>query len=128
MPVTRQHVDEQCFNPDITLPYELRLHDFTSAMQDVYDFFYDVNAHLTNKGLDRLEDMLRKANLSGTLSDMITASLAKHSRVLTQNRYHNGHPDLIVNGIYPNDAVKSGTEGVEIKTTRKPGGRRGRRR
>lgn len=122
MPVTRQHVDGQCFNPDITLPYELRLHDFTSAMQDVYDFFYDVNEHLTNKGLDRLEDMLRKANLSGTLSDMITASLAKHSRVLTQNRYHNGHPDLIVKGKFANDSVKAGDEGVEIKTTVRKGG------
>lgn len=122
MPVTRQNVDEQCFNPDIALPYELRLHDFTSAMQDVYDFFYDVNEHLTNKGLDRLEDMLRKANLSGTLSDMITASLAKHSRVLTQNRYHNGHPDLIVKGKFANDSVKAGDEGVEVKTTIKKGG------
>ena len=91
-------------------------------MQDVYDFFYDVNAHLTNKGLDRLEDMLRKANLSGTLSDMITASLAKHSRVLTQNRYHNGHPDLIVKGKFANDSVKAGDEGVEIKTTVRKGG------
>ena len=25
-------------------------------------------------------------------------------------------------GIYPNDSVKAGAEGVEIKTTRKPGG------
>ena len=104
------------------MPYELRLYDFTSAMQDVYDFFFDVNSHLTNKGLGRLEDTLRKANLSGTLSDMVTASLAKHSRVLTQNRYHNGHPDLIVKGIFANDSVKAGDEGVEIKTTGKKGG------
>ena len=104
------------------MPYELRVHDFTSAMQDVYDFFFDVNSHLTNKGLGRLEDTLRKANLSGTLSDMVTASLAKHSRVLTQNRYHNGHPDLIVKGIFANDSVKAGDEGVEIKTTVKKGG------
>ena len=91
-------------------------------MQDVYDFFFDVNSHLTNKGLGRLEDTLRKANLSGTLSDMTTASLAKHSRVLTQNRYHNGHPDLIVKGIHANDSVKAGDQGVEIKTTVKRGG------
>lgn len=122
MPVTRQIVDEQCFNPNVFLPYELRLHDFTSAMQDVYDFFFDVNSHLTDKGLGRLEDTLRKANLSGTLSDMTTASLAKHSRVLTQNRYHNGHPDLIVKGIHVNDSVKAGDQGVEIKTTVKKGG------
>ena len=122
MPVIRQSVDEQCFNPDVMLPYELRLNDFTSAMQDVYDFFFDVNEHLTNKGLGRLEDTLRKANLSGTLSDMTTASLAKHSRSLTQNRYHNGHPDLIVRGRFANDSVKAGDQGVEIKTTVKKGG------
>jgi hypothetical protein len=92
------------------------------AMQDVYDFFHDVNSHLSGKGLQRLDDMLRPAIMSGFLSDMLTASLAKHSRVLTENRYFNGHPDLIVRGIYAGNAVKSGDEGVEIKTTRKTGG------
>lgn len=69
------------------------------AMQDVYDFFYDVNSHLARKGLQRLDDMLRPAIMSGLLSDMLTASLAKHSRVLTENLYFNGHPDLIVQGV-----------------------------
>jgi hypothetical protein len=91
-------------------------------MQDVYDFFFDVNVHLVEKGLPRLEDTLRKANLSGMLSDMLTASVAKHSRTLRQNRHHNGHPDLLVGGKYPNDAEKAGEHGVEIKTTMKPGG------
>ena len=60
--------------------------------------------------------------MSGVLSDMLTASLAKHSRTLTENRYFNGHPDLVVRGVYAKDAAKAGTEGVEIKTTRKTGG------
>jgi hypothetical protein len=60
--------------------------------------------------------------MSGVLSDMVTASLAKHSRVLRENQYFNGHPDLIVQGVYPGNAVQAGTEGVEIKTTRKRGG------
>lgn len=38
--------------------------------------------------------MLRPAICSGTISDMLTASLAKHSRTLRENRYFNGHPDL----------------------------------
>ena len=91
-------------------------------MQDVYDFFYDVNVLLVSKGFQRLDKMLRPAIMSGVLSDMIAASLAKHSRTLVQNRYFNGHPDLIVQGRYPNDAVKAGSRGVEIKTTRKAGG------
>ncbi len=53
---------------------------------------------------------------------MITATLAKSSRTLVENNYFNGHPDLVVRGIYENDAVKSGSEGVEIKSTRKEGG------
>jgi hypothetical protein len=92
------------------------------AMQDVYDFFYDVNALLTQRGLQRLDDMLRPAIMSGVLSDMLTASLAKHSRVLRENRYFNGHPDLVVQGVYPGNCVQAGTEGVEVKTTRKTGG------
>ena len=110
------------FNRALHLPFELRLLDFELAMQDVYDFFYDVNTHLLGKGLERLDDMLRPAIMSGVLSDMLTASLARHARVLTENRYHNGHPDLLVQGVYADNAVRSGTEGVEIKTTRNAGG------
>ena len=70
------------------------------AMQDVYDFFFDVNSNLLGKGLNRLDDFLRPAIMSGVISDMVTVSLAKHSRVLTENRYFNGHPDLVVQGVY----------------------------
>ena len=115
-------VDITRFNREAVLPYELRLLDFQTAMQDVYDFFRDVNALLTKKGLRRLEDMLRPAIMSGVLSDMLTASLASHSRVLTENRFFNGHPDLVVQGVYADNSVNAGTEGVEIKTTRKSGG------
>ena len=122
MPVVRNQVDAGKFNVAAHLPYELRLQDFQIAMQDVYDFFFDVNALLTGKGLQRLDDMLRPAIMSGLLSDMLTASLAKHARTLVQNSFFNGHPDLVVQGVYPNNAVKSGDDGVEIKTTRKAGG------
>lgn len=95
---------------------------FRWRCRDVYDFFYDVNSHMLGKGLQRLDDMLRPAIMSGMLSDMLTASLAKHSRALAENSYFNGHPDLLVRGVYPNDKVKSGAEGIEVKTTRKAGG------
>ncbi|MCL4465666.1 MAG: hypothetical protein M1401_13775 [Chloroflexi bacterium] len=122
MAILRNTVDQTKFNKEAVLPYELRLRDFEIAIQDVYDFFYDVNSSLAKKGLQRLDDMLRPAIMSGVLSDMLSASLAKHSRVLTENRYFNGHPDLIVQGIYPGNAVSAGEEGIEIKTTRKAGG------
>jgi hypothetical protein len=122
MAIVHNAVEEAKFNQAAHLPYQLRLHDFQMAMQDVYDFFYDVNAHLAKKGLQRLDDMLRPAIMSGVLSDMLTASLAKHSRVLTENKYFNGHPDLIVQGVYADNSVKAGADGIEIKTTRKSGG------
>ena len=92
------------------------------AMQDVYDFLYDVDSHLVARSLRRFESMLRPAILSGILSDLLTSNLARHSRSLTENTYFNGHPDLLVEGRYPDDAVKSGEEGVEVKCTRKRGG------
>jgi hypothetical protein len=120
--MARNSLDPAKFNPDLELPFELRLQDFRAAVQDVYDFFYDVNTGLTTKGLERLDDMLRPAVMSGVLSDMLTASMAKHSRTLVVNTYFNGHPDLVVRGVYPLQAVKAGDLGVEIKTTRKAGG------
>jgi hypothetical protein len=122
VPITRNTPNRDKFNPSAELPYELRLDDFLVAMQDVYDFFFDVNTGLASKGLERLDDMLRAANMSGMLSDMLTASIAKHSRTLIANAYPNGHPDLLLKGQYPNNAVKSGEHGIEIKSTRKRGG------
>lgn len=122
MPIERNALDATKFNQNVELPFELRLDDFRSAVQDVYDFFHDVNTGLIVRGLARLDETLRPAIMSGVLSDMLTASLAKHSRALVVNCYFNGHPDLVVNGVYPGNAVKAGARGVEIKTTRKPGG------
>ena len=115
-------VNADCFNRRPELPYSLRTVDFQIAMQDVYDLFHDINGLLVGRGLRRLEDMLRPAAMSGMISDLLTASLANHSRTLTENRYFNGHPDLLVEGAYPNNAVQAGTEGVEIKSTLKTGG------
>lgn len=118
----RNVIDPTGFNVRAVLPYELRLPDFQMAMQDIYDFFYDVNSFMLRKGLQRLDDMLRPAIMSGVLSDMLTASLARHSRTLVENGYFNGHPDLVVQGVYPDNSVRAGVEGIEVKTTRKAGG------
>ena len=118
----RNNVDTDKFNDDAALPYALRLVDFQIAMQDVYDLFHDINSLLLARGLKRLEEMLRPAAMSGLISDLLTASLANHARSLTENGYFNGHPDLIVAGFYPNNRVQAGSEGIEIKSTRKKGG------
>lgn len=75
MEITRNIVDTSKFNHEIKPPYELRWQDFQMAMQDVYDFFFDVNFHLFDKGLQRFDDMLRK-NPRGELGTR-TATLHK---------------------------------------------------
>lgn len=119
---TRAVIDRTKFNPDVKLPYSLRQLDFEQAMQDIYDFFDDVNGLLAGKNLQRLDDMMRPAAMSGIISDMVTASLAKFSRSLVENKHFNGHPDLLPRGMYANDCIKSGEDGVEIKSTVKRGG------
>jgi hypothetical protein len=119
--VNRQPISSE-FNAAAQLPYELRLRDFEISMQDVYDFFFDVNTLLLGKGLHRMDDMLRPAAMSGMISDMLTASMAKHSRTLVENHHFNGHPDLVVQGRYPQNSVRAGEHGIEIKSTRKRGG------
>jgi len=84
MPAERNRPKRDCFNRNVSLPFQLRLEDFEIAMQDVYDLFYDVNTGLLEKGLERLDDFVRPAIMSGLLSDLLTASLAKHSRARAQ--------------------------------------------
>jgi hypothetical protein len=120
--IVRAQSDSTKFNPRASLPYELRLADFELAMQDVYDLLFDVNTAMVSRGLQRLEETVRPAIFSGILSDALTASVARHSRVLTENRFHNGHPDLIPQGRHANDAVKAGEHGVEVKATKGRGG------
>ncbi|MDX8480838.1 hypothetical protein RFN28_20605 [Mesorhizobium sp. VK24D] len=69
----RETVETSKFNAEALLLYQLRLKDFEIAMQDVYDFFHDVNTMLLSRGLHRLDDMLRPAAMSGMISDMLTA-------------------------------------------------------
>jgi hypothetical protein len=101
MAAERNRPKRDNFNLQAHLPFQLRLEDFEIAMQDVYDLFFDVNSGLLDEGLERLDDFLRPAIMSGLLSDLLTASIAKHARALTQNRYFNGHPNLVVKGAPP---------------------------
>lgn len=121
--IKKNKVQQSWFNKKPAfMPYALRPSCFSEAMQDVYDFFYAVNKLMIKNGLQRLDDMLRPAALSGILSDMLTARLAHHTMSLVENNYFNGHPDLIVKGVYPNDSVKAGFKGIEVKATQKRGG------
>ncbi len=64
MSLVRNEVNTKCFDRNAKLSFGLRLMDFEMAMQDVYDFLYDVNLGLTERGLQRLDGMLRPAIMS----------------------------------------------------------------
>lgn len=111
------------FDRSKTLPYSLRFDDFALAMDDVYVMLGNVNDALASRGLLPLESSVRGAIYSGLLSDLMVAALSKHALGLTKNTYpSNPHPDLVPTGRYPNDAVRSAEEGVEVKVTSKAGG------
>ena len=61
MSLVQNDVNTKWLNRSAQLPFVLRLKDFEIAMQDVYDFFYDVNLGLIERGLQRLDDMLQPA-------------------------------------------------------------------
>jgi hypothetical protein len=77
MGIERNETIAARFNRDAELPYNLRLKDFELGMQDVYDFFHDVNTPLVSKGLKRLDDMLRPSIMSGLLSDKFTSGMLR---------------------------------------------------
>ena len=118
MPTAKATPSESKFNQSADLPYGLRIKDFELAMVDLYDLLYDINSLLISKDLPRIEETVKPAIFSGIISDVITASLGKHSRSLTPNQYHNGHPDLILARRHLDDRVKAGTDGIEIKATK----------
>jgi hypothetical protein len=81
MGVPKNALQADGFNPNIVLPFELRRDDIRAAAQDVYDFFFDVNSGLVAKGLERLDDMLRPAIMSGVLLGQVTvADFRKNER------------------------------------------------
>ncbi len=51
MTIVRCEPDPRKFNKKAKLPFGLRLRDFEMAMQDVYDFFFDVNRGLVERDL-----------------------------------------------------------------------------
>lgn len=106
------------FNPDVVLPYGLEAAHIQLAMQDFLDFIGFINNQLYTKSIPRLESMLMSANFSSIVGEFMAAAIPKYCASLTKNRHHNGHPDLVPTGIYNNNDVLHGPEGVEIKASR----------
>ena len=115
---TPHPVDLAGFNPETRLPHGLTIEHLQAAMNDFTNFIGFINLQLHSKKIERLESMLMPANFSSIVGEFMSSSIPKHCSTLVKNQYHNGHPDMIPKGLYPNDAVQHADEGIEIKGSR----------
>lgn len=112
-------IDNNGFNPKARIPFGVTTAHIHSAMQDFVDFLSLIDTQLHAKKLGRFEDMLMQANFSSIVGEVISASIPKYCKSVAKNRYHNGHPDMLPAGKYPNDSAQhAGKDGIEIKASR----------
>ncbi len=106
------------FNREAMLPHGLKTAHVRAAMDDFVNFLGFINLQLHTRGIERLETMLMPANFSSIVGEFMSSSIPKHCPTIVKNQYHNGHPDMIPRGMFPNDAVQHADEGIEIKGSR----------
>ncbi|TXH55595.1 MAG: hypothetical protein E6Q97_08480 [Desulfurellales bacterium] len=111
-------VEPAHFNKNATIPYGVTVDHVAAAMNDFIDFIGFINQQLATKSIERLETMLMPANFSSIVGEFMTSSIPKHCKTIVKNQYHNGHPDMIPAGKYPNNMLQHGTEGIEVKGSR----------
>ena len=115
---TADPVDPAGFNPHAALPYGLETEHLRRAMGDFVDFLTFINTQLHGRGTERLESFLMPANFSSIVGEYMNTTIPKYCPTLVKNRYHNGHPDLLPAGMFPGDAIRHHTEGIEVKGSR----------
>jgi hypothetical protein len=106
------------FNPKCKLPYGLTTEHIHQTMNEFVDFLGFINRQLYTKGIPRLESFLMPANFSSMVGEFMNITIPKYCSRLVKNQYHNGHPDLIPKGKFPNNAVQYSDEGIEVKGSR----------
>jgi hypothetical protein len=118
-------VNASFLNPSCKLPYGLNPGHILSAMTDFIDFMKFINTQLFSKELPRLETFLMPANFSSIVGEYMNMSITKYCHTLVKNQYHNGHPDLLPTGMFPNNSAQHATEGIEVKGSRHSSGWQG---
>lgn len=115
---TPSPIDFKDFNASASLPHGLTVEHVYQAMNGFLGFLGFINQQLHSQGMERLESMLMPASFSGLVGEFMVSHIPRYCQEVVQNRYHNGHPDLIPAGMFAGDAVQYATEGVEIKASR----------
>jgi hypothetical protein len=112
-------VEKDGFNPKAIIPFGVTTAHIQVAMQDFIDFVIAIDTQLHAKGMASLENTMMQANFSSLVGEMMGARIPKHCLTVVKNLYHNGHPDVLPAGKYPNDAAQhAGSDGIEIKASR----------
>jgi hypothetical protein len=106
------------FNKAAVLPFGLTTNHIRKALNGFTNFLGLVNQQLHTKQLPRLESMLMPANFSSVVGEFMGANIPKYCPTLAKNVYHNGHPDLLPKGKFPNNSMQHCNEGIEIKASR----------
>lgn len=106
------------FNHHAAIPYGCTIDHIRQAMAAFLDFLGFVNQELHAHEMPRLETLLMPANFSSIVSEFMSGSIPKYCPTLAKNRCHNGHPDLVPNGQFPNNAIQYSHEGIELKASR----------
>lgn len=115
---TPEPLNANGFNPSAILPYELKIDHISAAMEEFLAFLGFINLQLRTRDIPRLEQFLMPANFSSLVGEFMNVSIPKYCSALVKNRYHNGHPDLIPTGMFPDNAVQYTQEGIEVKASR----------
>ncbi len=118
-------VREECFNKNCILPYGLFAEHVRQAMEDFLDFIDFINSQLLTRNIPKLEIFLMPANFSSIVGEFMGTTIPKYCSSLAKNQYHNGHPDLVPKGKFPEDTVQHSSDGIEIKASRHSGGWQG---
>ena len=106
------------FNPGATLPFGCITGHIQQAMTAFTEFLRVVTSELHSKGMVRIESLLMPANFSSVVSEFMNTSIPRYCPTLARNTYHNGHPDLVLIGKYPNNSAQYATDGIEVKASR----------
>lgn len=110
-------------DPRIVLPYGLTAGHVVAAVNAVYSYLHAVNTAAVMHGYPRLEDIIQPASFSGLLSESVCQSFVQATAAATpglvRNVRANGRPDLVPRGVYTGDATLHGSDGVEVKVSRK---------
>ncbi|MCO6456598.1 MAG: hypothetical protein J5I93_14970 [Pirellulaceae bacterium] len=106
------------FNASANLPYGLTCDHVGAAMRELLEFLRLVNGSLAGRSMPRLEAILMPANFSSIVGEFMTATMPRHCPSIVKNSYHNGHPDILPKGRYPNDSQLHAIDGIEVKGSR----------